>query len=73
MNAILVVKKGGHSDLTHVWPEDVAYNVYLRMTGKNPVGEMVDWDDFDYAEPALERELDEYEVSARNTTQDVDL
>jgi|GEM_PF-2475377 len=27
----------------------------------------VDWDDFDYTEPALERAPDEYEVSARKT------
>jgi len=33
------------------------------MTEKKPV----DWDDFDYTEPLLEREPDEYEVSARNT------
>jgi hypothetical protein len=27
---------------------------------------MVDWNDFDYEEPAVERETDEYEISARN-------
>lgn len=27
---------------------------------------MVDWDDFEYAEPELEREPDQYEVTARN-------
>ncbi|MFY9606989.1 MAG: hypothetical protein WAU45_00065 [Blastocatellia bacterium] len=31
---------------------------------------MVDWDDFDYDEPALEGEPDEYEVSARNTLEE---
>jgi len=28
---------------------------------------MVEWDDFEYKEPAVEGEPDEYEVSARNT------
>jgi hypothetical protein len=50
--------------------EHAAYDALVRMTGKSPVIEMVDWDDFDCEEPALEREPDEYEVSARNTLEE---
>lgn len=34
------------------------------MIENKPADEIVDWDDFDYEEPALEHELDDYEVAA---------